>query len=57
VKASIPGVSDLFGRTLTVSGDGGTLAVGAYGESSAAAGIGGDQASDAATFAGAVYVF
>jgi hypothetical protein len=51
------GAGDLFGWSVALSGDGGTLAVGAINEASAATGVGGDQASDAAPGAGAVYVF
>lgn len=57
VKASNTDRSDRFGVTLALNGDGSTLAVGAYGESSAATGIGGDQSDNSATSAGAVYVF
>jgi len=57
VKASNPGSHDRFGHALAISADGATLAVGAFGEDSAAAGIDGDQASDAANSSGAAYVF
>ncbi|SNS49441.1 FG-GAP repeat-containing protein [Noviherbaspirillum humi] len=57
VKASNTGTSDYFGTTVALSADGSTLAVGAYQESSAAAGINGDQASNSAFSSGAVYVF
>lgn len=56
-KASQPGSYDLFGLTMSLSGDGNTLAVGAIQEESAATGIDGDAADDSATDAGAVYVF
>jgi len=46
---------DSFGSAVSISGD--TLAVGAYKESSAATGIGGDQSDNGAIDAGAVYVF
>jgi hypothetical protein len=55
VKASNPGANDFFGGSVALSGD--TLAVGALGESSDATGIDGNQASDAAINAGAVYAF
>jgi hypothetical protein len=55
IKASNPGVDDNFGWAVAVSGD--TLAVGAPNENSAARGIDGDQTSNAARFAGAVYAF
>jgi trimeric autotransporter adhesin len=48
---------DGLGLSVALSADGSTLAVGAYGEDSAARGIGGDQADDSAEYAGAVYVF
>lgn len=57
VKASNPGALDAFGGALSLSGDGRTLAVGAQGESSAAVGIGANQADDGASGSGAVYVF
>jgi len=57
VKASNTGADDLFGFSLALSGDGNTLAVGAYREDSAATGIGGDQNDNSASDAGAVYVF
>jgi len=57
IKASNTGASDLFGTSVALSTDGSTLAVGAIGESSAAAGIDGDQRDDSAGAAGAVYVF
>ncbi|MBK7827081.1 hypothetical protein [Nannocystis sp.] len=57
VKASNTGANDWFGWALRLSADGNMLAVGAYNEDSAAAGVGGDQANNAATSAGAVYVF
>ncbi|MEX1363042.1 MAG: FG-GAP repeat protein, partial [Nannocystaceae bacterium] len=44
VKASNTGASDLFGWSVALSGDGSTLAVGAYQEDSNATGIGGNQA-------------
>jgi hypothetical protein len=48
---------DQFGYSLALSADGNTLAVGAIGEDSAATGINGDQADNAANQSGAVYVF
>jgi hypothetical protein len=55
VKASNTQSGDFFGRSVALSGD--TLAVGAYGEDSSAAGIGGDQSDNGAAASGAVYVF
>jgi hypothetical protein len=57
VKASNTGANDLFGIAVALSGDGNTLAVGATQEDSAATGIGGNQASNAAGNSGAVYAF
>ncbi|HWO26070.1 MAG TPA: DUF4215 domain-containing protein [Kofleriaceae bacterium] len=57
VKASNTGAADLFGVSVALSADGSTLAVGAYGEDSAATGVNGDQSSNAAASSGAVYVF
>ena len=51
------GDGDQFGYAIALSGDGGTLAVGAITEDSAAQGTNSNQNSDAATSAGAVYVF
>jgi len=57
VKASNTSANDLFGWSAALSADGSFLAVGAFGESSAALGIGGNQADNSALNAGAVYVF
>jgi len=58
IKASNPGPGDWFGGgDLRLSADGTTLVVGAKFEDSSATGIDGDQVNDAATSAGAVYVF
>jgi hypothetical protein len=57
VKASNTGASDLFGWSVALSADGSTLAVGAYGESSNATGVNGDQANNSAAMSGAVYVY
>jgi hypothetical protein len=56
-KASNTTANAYFGRAVSLSADGAVLAVGAYGEASAATGIGGDQASRSAPDSGAVYVF
>jgi trimeric autotransporter adhesin len=55
IKASNTNGKDLFGTSVTLSGD--TLAVGAVGEDSDATGINGDQANSSAEDSGAVYVF
>jgi hypothetical protein len=57
VKASNTGLGDVFGSSVALSADGTTLAVGAREEDSAATGVGGNQASNAASRSGAVYVF
>jgi len=56
VKASNTDADDEFGHSVALSGDGSTLAVGAYLEASNATGIDGDQADNTA-FAGAVYLY
>ncbi len=56
VKASNTGANDLFGASVALSADGSVLAIGARWEDGSATGIGGNQASNAATDAGAVYV-
>ncbi|MFN6322139.1 MAG: integrin [Burkholderiales bacterium] len=57
IKASNPDAQDAFGHSLALSGDGSTLAVGAYREASNATVIGGDQSNNSASDSGAVYVF
>jgi hypothetical protein len=57
LKASNTGSGDNFGAALALDSVGTTLAVGAPYEASAATGVGGDQASNAAALAGAVYLF
>ena len=52
-----PGDGDQFGTSLTISGDGNTVAVGAITEDSSASTINGNQEDDSAASAGAVYVF
>src|SRR5690606_25841069 len=61
-KVSNAGALDIFGTSVALDGD--TLAVGAYGENSAATGVNGDPVDDCggaglncATGSGAVYVF
>jgi hypothetical protein len=56
-KASNSGDHDGYGASVALSTDGSTLAVGAPGESSGAAGLNGDQADNSVEGAGAVYVF
>ncbi|MDH5493410.1 MAG: cadherin-like beta sandwich domain-containing protein, partial [Myxococcales bacterium] len=55
LKASNTGGGDLFGASVSISGD--TLVIGAPREDSDAVGVGGDQANDSATDGGAAYVF
>jgi hypothetical protein len=55
LKASNSGLEDLFGVSVAVSG--GTVVVGATGESSSATGVNGNQSDNNAGFAGAAYVF
>lgn len=57
VKASNTGADDQFGVALALSGDGATLAIGAWTEDSNATGVDGNQADNSAADAGAVYVF
>ena len=54
-RSSETDTDDRFGVSVALDGD--TLAVGAYGEASSATGIDGDQSSNSAGNAGAVYVF
>jgi hypothetical protein len=56
VKASNTGSGDAFGFSVSLSGDGSVLAVGALEEDSAATGVGGTQLSEAALESGAVYL-
>lgn len=57
VKASNTEAADTFGSSLALSGDGNTLACGAFGEDSNAIGINGNQSDNSATDSGALYVF
>lgn len=57
IKASNTGNNHFFGYSLSLSGDGNTLAVGAYGEASAATGINGNQNDISASNSGAIYIF
>ncbi len=57
IKGSNADPGDQFGYSTALSGDGNTLAVGAWAEDSSAAGIGGDQTDNSASSSGAVYVF
>ena len=57
LKASNTDPDDHFGREVTLSDDGLTLAVSAEHESSAASGVNGDQADNSSLNSGAVYIF
>jgi len=57
IKSSNANGVDIFGESVSLSGDGQTLAVGAYGEDSNATGVNGDQADNTALNAGAVYLY
>lgn len=57
IKASNTGPGDVFGRAVSLSKDGATLAVGAPGEDSGSVGINGNENSEAAVDSGAVYIF
>lgn len=57
VKAPAPDPGDMFGRSVALSADGLTLAVGAPGEDSNASGVGGKQEDDSEEDTGAVYVY
>jgi hypothetical protein len=57
VKASNTDEEDLFGSAVALSADGNTLAVGAWGEASAAQGINGDDTDNSMDDSGAVYIF
>lgn len=57
VKASNTQSNDSFGRSVALSDDGNTLAVGAYGEASGATGVDGAQVDNSVLGSGAVYVF
>jgi len=55
LKASNTDAGDNFGHSVSVSGD--TVVVGAWGESSYATGVDGDESDNSATSSGAAYVF
>lgn len=57
LQAANPGEGDLFGQSLALSTDGGTLAIGAPGESSKATGVAGDASDNSAIRSGAAYVY
>ncbi len=55
LKASNTGPYDGFGESVAIAGD--TIVIGAYGESSSATGVNGNQANNSAYESGAAYVF
>ena len=55
LKASNTGASDIFGRSVAISGD--TIVIGAGLEDSNATGVNGNQTNNSATDSGAAYVF
>ncbi len=57
IKASNTGANDIFGTSISLSGDGSTLAVGAQREGSNARGVNEDENNNSASNSGAVYVF
>jgi trimeric autotransporter adhesin len=57
VKASNTDANDQFGNSVDLSNDGTLMVIGAPGESSGAAGVGGDEVDNGADKSGAVYVF
>jgi len=57
LKASNTDVGDEFGFVVNLSGDGNTLAVGAFNEGSNATGVNQNQSDNSASGSGAVYVF
>ncbi len=57
LKASNSQANDLFGVSVTLSGDGNTLAVAACCEDGSSTGINGNQADNGASGSGAVFVF
>jgi FG-GAP repeat len=57
LKASNTGASDSFGFSVSLSGDGGAVAVGAIGDDSNSAGVDGDDKNELAQSSGAVFLF
>jgi hypothetical protein len=56
VKASNTGANDIFGRSVSLSNSGNTLAVGAHQEGSSATGLNGEESNNSEADSGAVYV-
>lgn len=57
LKSSNSDTTDNFGTAVSISGDGNTIAVSAYGEASISTGINGNQEDNSGHTVGAVYVF
>ncbi len=57
IKASNTGRGDYFGFSVSLNGDGNTLAVGSFSEDGSSTGVNGAQDDNAASDSGAVYVF
>ncbi len=57
IKATKPGIGDRFGWSLSLSGDGSWVAVGADREASSSTGLGGDLDDNATPEAGAAYLY
>ncbi len=57
IKASNAEANDQFGTAISISDNGNTLIVGAFGEDSTATGVNGDQTNNGAGDSGAAYVF
>jgi hypothetical protein len=57
IKASNTNLSDAFGTSVVLSGDGNTLAVGAHREDSNAVAMNGDELDNSFTDSGAVYLY
>lgn len=57
LKASNTDAGDRFGYTIAISGNGNTVAVGAYNEDGGSAALAGDESDNSATEAGAVYLY
>ena len=57
VKASNTDDENVFGRSVALSRDGNTLAVGAKAEDGAATGVGGNQNDNTVGDSGAVYIY
>ena len=57
IKPSNTGAGDFFGWSVSLSGDGNTLAMGAWNEDGSSTGVNGAQNNNSAANSGAVYVF